>query len=267
MNTYDNNKDNGSASRDYKETRVSTGTAVMDWLLEGGYEKGILTTVYGPAGSGKTNLCLLCIANSVKGQKVIYVDTEASFSVTRFRQVCPDYKKALEKIIFLKPTSFSEQEKAVSRLSRLLKQDVGIIFVDTMTVLYRTEMSDEDNRGLNNKLVGQLRTLLELARKKDIPVILTSPVYADLEKKDEVKVLGGMMMRNMSKCLIELRKSGPNRVAVIHKHRSIEDGKSIVFRIVDKGIEEVRKSHAEKPQKASNSKNTKPGFDKSNARS
>jgi len=158
------------------ETKVSTGTAVMDWLLEGGYEKGVITTIYGPAASGKTNLCLLCIANSVKGQKVIYIDTEASFSLTRFKQICPDYKKALEKIIFLKPTTFKEQKKAILKLRTLLKQDIGIIFVNSITMLYRAEMGEEDNRRLNNDLVLQLRTLLEIARKKKIPVILTAQV-------------------------------------------------------------------------------------------
>nr|MCK4929708.1 DNA repair and recombination protein RadB [Nanoarchaeota archaeon] len=223
------------------ETKLSTGTAVMDWLLEGGYDKGVLTTIYGPAASGKTNLCLLCIANSVKGKKIIYIDTESSFSLTRFKQVCPDYKKALEKIIFLKPTNFKEQKAAITKLRSLLKQKVGIIFVNTITMLYRAEMGDNDNWGLNNAFVLQLRTLLEIARKKNIPIILTAQVYADLKKKDHVKVVGGTIIKNMSKCLIELKKSGANRIAIIRKHRSIEEGKSVMFRIVDEGVKEVRK--------------------------
>lgn len=223
------------------ETKLSTGTAVMDWLLEGGNDKGVLTTIYGPAASGKTNLCLLCIANSVKGKKIIYVDTESSFSLTRFKQVCPDYKKALEKIIFLKPTNFKEQKAAITKLRSLLKQKIGIIFVNTITMLYRAEMGDNNNWGLNNAFVLQLRTLLEIARKKSIPVILTAQVYADFKKKDQVKVVGGTIIKNMSKCLIELKKSGANRIAIIRKHRSIEEGKSVMFRIVDEGINEVRK--------------------------
>ena len=221
------------------ETKLSTGTAVMDWLLEGGYDKGVITTIYGPGGSGKSNLCLLCIANSVKGQKVIFIDTEGSFSVTRFKQVCPDYKKALEKIIFLKPTNFVEQEKAIYKLKTLIKQDIGIIFVDTITMLYRAIMKAEDNRKLNNSLALQIHSLLEIARKKDIPVIMTAQVYADFEDKNSVKMVGGTIVRNMSKCLIELKSSGPNRMAIIKKHRSIEEGKSIMFRIVDEGIKEV----------------------------
>ncbi len=223
------------------ETKVSTGTAVMDWLLEGGYDKSVITTIYGPAGSGKTNICLLCIANSVKGQKVIYIDTEGSFSLTRFKQICHDYKKALEKIIFLKPTKFREQEQAVSKLSSLIKKDIGAIFVDTITMLYRAELKKDGNRDLNDALVSQMRSLLEIARKHNIPIITTTQVYADLENKDQVKLVGGNIIRNISKCLIELKKSGSNRVAIIKKHRSIEEGKSVLFRIVDEGIIEVRK--------------------------
>lgn len=108
-------------------------------------------------------------------------------------------------------------------------------------MLYRAEMGDNNNWGLNNAFVLQLRTLLEIARKKSIPVILTAQVYADFKKKDQVKVVGGTIIKNMSKCLIELKKSGANRIAIIRKHRSIEEGKSVMFRIVDEGINEVRK--------------------------
>jgi DNA repair protein RadB len=223
------------------DTKVSTGTAAMDWLLEGGFEKGVITTIYGPGGSGKTNLLLLFISNSLKGQKVIYVDTEGSFSVTRFIQICKDYKRALEKITFLKPTNFKEQEDAISKLEGLVKKEIGAIIVDSLTMLYRVEMDDEDSRTTNKSLVSQMRTLLELARKNDIPVVITSHVYADFEDKDKVNVVGGTIVKNMSKCLIEIKKSGPNRIAIIQKHRSIEEGKSIIFKIINDGIVEVDK--------------------------
>ncbi|MBN2052311.1 DNA repair and recombination protein RadB [Candidatus Woesearchaeota archaeon] len=223
------------------ETKVSTGTAVMDWLLEGGYDKSVITTIYGPAGSGKSNLCLLCIANSVKGHKVIFIDTEGNFSTTRFKQLCPDYKKALERIILLKPTNFKEQEASIAKLKELIKQDIGIIFVDSISALYRAELQKEDNKGVNSAMVTLVHDLLEIGRKKDIPIIMTAQVYADFEEKGKVNLVGGSIIRNMSKCLIELQVSGPNRRAIIRKHRSIEEGKSIIFRIVDEGIKEVER--------------------------
>jgi len=223
------------------ETKISTGSAVMDWLLEGGYDKGVITTIYGPAGSGKSNLCLLCIANSVKGQKAIFIDTEGNFSTTRFKQLCPDYKKALERILFLKPTNFHEQQAAIEKLKGLLKQDIGIIFVDSISALYRAALQKEDNQGINSAMVSLVHDLLEIGRKKDIPVIMTAQVYADFEEKGKVNLVGGNIIRNMSKCLIELQAAGPNRVAIIRKHRSIEEGTKITIRIVDEGIKEVER--------------------------
>ncbi len=228
----------------FMETKLSTGTAVMDWLLEGGYEKEVITTIYGPSGSGKTNLLLLCIANSLKGQKVIYIDSEGGFSTIRFKQICCDqYESALEKIIFLKPTKFKEQEFGVKKLNSMLKDNIGAIFVDSITMLYRAELGDEDNKGLNKALVSQMRNLLEIARKHKIPIIMTTQVYTDFENKDEVKLVGGNIIKNMSKCLIELKKSNLNRIAIIKKHRSIEEEKHIMFKIVDEGIVEVEKEN------------------------
>ena len=94
-----------------KDSKIRTGTAVMDWLLEGGYEKDVLSCIYGPPGSGKTNLLLLCLAgsSSLKDKKIIYIDTEGNFSLSRFKQVCPDHEEVLKRIIFLKPVTFDEQ--------------------------------------------------------------------------------------------------------------------------------------------------------------
>ena len=39
--------------------RVSTGAIVLDSLLGGGLERGIITTLFGPAGSGKSNIAML----------------------------------------------------------------------------------------------------------------------------------------------------------------------------------------------------------------
>ena len=85
--------------------KITTGSKILDLILEGGYEKDIVTTIYGPAGSGKTVLCILCGVNVAKsGKKVIYVDSEGGFSVDRLKQICfhmhQDYKKSLTILFF-----------------------------------------------------------------------------------------------------------------------------------------------------------------------
>jgi len=81
--------------------RVSAGVKLLDDLLEGGYETDAITTIYGPAGAGKTNLALLASVGIAKqGKKVIFIDTEGGFSVSRLKQILPEYKKLLDKFVF-----------------------------------------------------------------------------------------------------------------------------------------------------------------------
>lgn len=226
------------------EQKIRSGTAVMDWLLEGGYEKDVLSCVYGPPGSGKTNLLLLCAANSssLKNKKIIYIDTEGNFSLTRFKQVCPDHEEVLKRIIFLTPVTFDEQRKSFEKLRRIVNEKVGLIVLDSVAMLYRLELGKtKDVYNVNRDLGLQLSYLTEIARKKKIPVLVTNQVYADVERDDgSTKMVGGDILRYSSKCLIELKRlAGGTRVATLRKHRSLPDGKHIFFKITDDGIEEV----------------------------
>jgi DNA repair protein RadB len=224
-------------------SQINTCSLELNKLLDGGYEKGVITTIYGPGSSGKTNLLLMLLKNASL-KKIIFIDTEGNFSVQRLKQLTEDYEKVLDKTIFLKPTNFEEQTKAVEKLNVLLKQNIDCIIIDSITALYRAELREENAKNINNSLASQIKTLLEISRKKEIPILMTAQVYADLENKDQVKITGGQTVKNMSKCLIELKKSGPNRIAVVQKHRSIKEGKSLVFKIVEKGIEEIKKNYS-----------------------
>ena len=61
--------------------KISAGSYELNKWLYGGYDSEIITTLYGSAGSGKTNFCLLAaVSQAKKGQKVIFIDTEGGFS-------------------------------------------------------------------------------------------------------------------------------------------------------------------------------------------
>ncbi len=223
-----------------QEYKLSTGTESMDWLLEGGYEKGVLTTIYGPPGSGKTNLCLICLAKNTS-KKIIYIDTEGSFSINRLKQITDDHKEVLKNVIILRPTDFKEQKKVFEKLKTILNTKIGLLIVDSIAMLYRLEIGKtNDTYKANRELGVQLASLIQIARKLDIPVILTNQVYSDFEDSDNVKIVGGDILRYATKCLIELKKTRNGRKAIIKKHRSLPDGKEINFRIIDQGIEELK---------------------------
>ncbi len=222
-----------------EKNRIPTGSKILDYMLKGGYEKDIITTIYGPAGSGKTCLCLLAtIYMARQGKKIIYIDTEGGFSLERLKQMALDYKKVLERTIFLRPTNFKEQKKVFAQLKDIINNKIGLIIVDTIAMLYRLELGKDENvHEVNRELGKQLSYLAEIARKKNIPVLITNQVYANFDDKNKVNIVGGDLLKYSSKCLIELQVTpANNRRAILKKHRSIMEEKEILFKIIDRGI-------------------------------
>jgi len=242
--------------------KIPTGNRDLDEWLDGGYESDIITTLYGPAGSGKTNLCMLAaVEQAKKGKKVIFVDTEGGFSVDRLKQITSE--DTLNNILLLKATTFFEQREIFNKLLDEIKKNVSLIIVDSMVMLYRLELGiarkeEQDGKErkvelINMSMARQLRILNEIARKKDIPIMLTDQVYSDFlsnekiqelkqqnidineEKEKNVKMVGGDLLKYWSKCIIELKRDGSKRKAIIRKHRSMPE-KEFSFIITEKGI-------------------------------
>jgi DNA repair protein RadB len=234
------------------DRKISAGSYDLNQWLYGGYEKDIITTVYGPAGSGKTNFCLLAAASQAKkGKKVIYMDTEGGFSVERVRQIAGErYNEVLDNILLLKPTTFKEQQEAFLQLLKELKQgEVGLIVIDGMTMLYRLDLAEakqkEDSRikEINSELAKQMRILAEIARKQEIAIIVTNQVYGEFLNEEDFKagkerrmmMVGGDILKYWSKCIIELENNKGRRKAILRKHRSLPE-KELSFEIFGEGI-------------------------------
>jgi DNA repair protein RadB len=220
--------------------KVSSGVSFLDVLLDGGYENDVITTIYGPPSAAKTNFCLLAMT-AVKDKKILYVDTEGSFSLARFKQVCPNYEEVLERTIFLTPTTYLEQKDAFEFLRKAVDEKFGLIIIDSIASLYRLELAmSNDIPNVNRELGLHMAMLTEVARKKKIPVILTNQVYLDFDDKLKIKTIGGDTVKYWSRAMLEIQKiRGDLRKVIITKHRSIKEGNSTTFRIVQTGLEEV----------------------------
>ena len=232
--------------------RISTGSYDLNDWLSGGYETDVVTMIGGPAGSGKTNFCILASCSQAKkGKKVIFIDTEGGFSVERVKQIVPkNFEEILGNIFLLNPVNFEEQRKAFSQmLESIKKKDVGLIVVDGMATLYRLELgeavhgkNDGKIKEVNWKMAGQMKVLAEISRKQKIPVLVTNQVYSGFLSEDDLKngterkinFVGGDLLKYWSKCIIELQnKSG--RKAILIKHRSLPE-KEISFEIKNEGV-------------------------------
>lgn len=230
----------GSQAPDQSMDKQPSGTQVIDSLLEGGYERDTITTIYGPGGSGKTLLCILAAVKCIEeGKKAIYVDTEGGFSTERLKQIAGKPHNILKNTFFLRPTSFAAQKKAFEKLNDL-DDSIGLIVIDTVAMLYRLEIG-KSNRvyDVNRELGRQILILNKIARTKNIPVLLTNQVYSKMGE-DDVVMVGGDLLKYQSKCIIELKKfQGNRRAALLKKHRSLAEDKLAHFRIIQEGIEPV----------------------------
>jgi len=238
-------------------TKIMTGSYDLNKWLNGGYERDIITLFYGPSASGKSNFVLLAACHQAKkGKKIVFIDTEGSFSVDRINQLSvgiPEF--VLKNIVILKPVNFQEQKNSFLKLLKELKEskNIGLIIVDSITMLYRLELAEarkegfEEVRKVNSDLAKQMRALFEISRKKEIPVLITSQVYNEFMteedwlsgKQAKVNIVGGDLLRYWSKCIIELQNTGGKKKAIIRKHRSLPE-KELNFEIVDEGIRKRR---------------------------
>ncbi len=222
-------------------TKISTGVDFLDEFLEGGYDSDIVTTIFGPSGAGKTNVCLLAavkIASS--GKKVLFMDTEGGICVERVKQISQHYVRVLENMIFFNPMNFEEQKDFFERLKQEVNDQIGLIIVDSISMLYRIELGKNEGFYDTNASLGrQLAYLIEIARRRNIPVLLTSQVYSDFDNREQVKMVGGDLLKYSSKCLLELQKLKNGRVFVLKKHRSMPEGKEIKFKIVREGLQKL----------------------------
>lgn len=237
-----------------KTEKISTGSYDLNTWLYGGYDKDIITMIAGPPGCGKTNFVILASCSQAKkGNKVIFVDTEGGFSVERIKQIVgkENAENVLKNIFLLKPTNFEEQKKDFIKLLNFVKkEDVGLIVIDGMAMLYRLEIgeahnlkNDEKIREINREIAKQMRILAEISRKQNIPVLITNQVYMEFLSEEDFKkgverstnLVGGDLFKYWSKCIIELKNDDGKRKAILLKHRNMPQ-KEINFLIKDEGI-------------------------------
>jgi DNA repair protein RadB len=225
---------------------IPTGCEPLDELLDGGFERGTVSQVYGPPAAGKTNVVLAAaVEAAASGGRALYVDTEG-LSIDRFEQLAAarmeagadaeDLDVLASRVIVTEATDFDEQREAVRDVEEFV-EDVDLVVVDSLTGFYRLERAADAMEGDALRAVGdQVTHLLGLARKHDVAVVVTNQVFADPDS-DRVRPLGGNTLEHWTGVVLRVdRFRGGNRRATLEKHRAKAAGDSVTVRIVDEGL-------------------------------
>jgi DNA repair protein RadA len=152
-------------------------------MLRGGFTMGELALVYGEAATGKTTTVIqTATACATSGLKVVYIDSDRSFTQQRFNQIAGSRSGDISELITLFfPETFSEQRRIVESLENYATSKLGMVVVDSISSLYRTAFSGAVSIfNLNRDLGRQVAYLGELASTHNIACVITSQVHSRL---------------------------------------------------------------------------------------
>ena len=225
------------------DEKLDIKVPTIDTLLEGGIEKGVVTEIYGAAGTGKTNFVIQSAARVLSdGGRVVIIDTEG-ISYSRMSQIFGEhYQEYLKNIRVNRPNSFEKQLESVRNLGPLLEKlgNVGLVAIDSINMYIRLEYDNPEScnsKDPNREFVKMMIALQQLSREYNIPVVITSQVYSS--KANGVEPFSGKSMSHIVKSIFLLRKTGSigEREMLIKKHRSILSDRKCKFMITGRGLE------------------------------
>ncbi|MAG47929.1 hypothetical protein CL617_04950 [archaeon] len=189
-----------------------------------------LAVFYGEGGSGKSCFVLMNVLEKLKEKKrVLFFDTENSFSLERFQQISDNnYKKYMDNLILIKISNFSKQHKQLTSIDEKLLKDVSLIVVDSMNNYFRRLFGKKQD--LSKGMLGKQLRCLRLISKK-IPVIVTSQVYTDFKKKD-IRMFGDDIFKKFCDVKVKLDKGLRKKIFILEKPIK----KEVLFDIVNTGV-------------------------------
>ncbi|MHA1136938.1 MAG: ATPase domain-containing protein [Candidatus Thorarchaeota archaeon] len=186
---------------------LPSGISLLDRIMNGGLNTGILTHVYGEAAAGKTTFGLQFVkAMCRQGIGTIYINSEATTPVERLEQMTgkpfTDFENLVK--IFL-PKGFSEQGVLIDDLDLYIRDDMQLIVVDTLTKHYRLALEDKKTNYANHReLNRQTGVLKGLARQRDIAVLVLNQVTAKMKSTSDFEPVAGNILDYWSDYVIKM---------------------------------------------------------------
>ncbi|XP_059074321.1 DNA repair protein RAD51 homolog 2 isoform X2 [Cryptomeria japonica] len=176
----------------------------LDNALCGGIPFGAVTEVVAPAGSGKTQFCLMlsvlaALPESHGGLNgnVVYIDTEHKFNSGRMIEIAksrfPDifHKEGMlrdlaARVLVLQISSLTELAESLRQLEASVTQHcIKLVIIDSMAALVSSEQGQEQTSSKHDTIGSQASFLKALAEVSRIPVVVTNQVRLQNTQDDK----------------------------------------------------------------------------------
>lgn len=217
----------------------------LDALLGGGFTVGEITVVYGEAETGKTTLVIqTAIEAARRGSKVLYIDTDHSFTHQRFSQLAGEGADAVsEQILLFFPDTFSAQTSLVESIENYLTPSTRLLVADTITSLYRVGLgSAEQTFSLNRELNRQLAYLSTVAVRHKLVILLTSQVHARLDFPfGRIEPVARRTIAHWPRTIIRLRNTSEHsrKEMIVERTRGLQTTLRCSAKLTERGFESV----------------------------
>jgi DNA repair protein RadA len=237
-----------------KAKRITTGSKNIDQLLGGGIETQAMTEFVGEFGTGKSQICMqLCITSQQPleqgglGGKVLFIDTEGTFSPERIHKVAEarglDSKKILENIIYARCYNSDHQMLIADKAFKIVEEEgVKLVVVDSLISHFRGEyVGRESLAERQQKLNRHIHKLLRLAEIYNLAVVVTNQIQSNPQAffGDPNRPAGGNIVAHASTHRLYIRKGKENTrvIRVIDSPYLPEEATRFV--ITGSGVEDV----------------------------
>lgn len=197
--------------------KISTGCSAFDDMIQGGFESGTITQVYGQFGSGKTQLSHLLVVRALvedPESKAIYIDTESTFREDRIKDFAEsnglDVDDVMNRIYVARAYNADHQELLAEEAEKLVQKDSSyrLLVVDSLTSHYRAEFIGRGTlASRQQKLNKHMHQLLKIADLYNLVVLVTNQVMAkpDSFYGDPTAAIGGHIAAHNSTFIIYMR--------------------------------------------------------------
>lgn len=223
--------------------RLRTGSPSLDNLLEGGFQEGKITELFGPSNSGKTQLAIQAtVMAAARGWKSVYVDTESTFRPERMVEIAESRKMdadaTLKRVFSIRAEDVEGQTRILRRMTEDPRvSDAKLVVVDTVTKNFSLEFAGRERTGKRQGALGSYLNRIALDAYLHRRVVILTNRVASITRNgvsQDINVGGVTVERFVSKS-IRLRRRGDIVEASLEMPRN--GARPVVCRISEKGFE------------------------------